>query len=563
VVVYVPIVPEPLEQEPDLSFRATNDEAFARPLRYGREIVSTYGPWGVLQRGYDARTDTPVLIASTLLALAFAFGGMRVLRDGGAPWPFATLWLLSGAIILQGSFGDARFTAIPLLLTLSLLETRDDRRELPLVAALGLVALIKISFLTLSIFVVVLATLIRRTPRHVVVFAASLLTFWLAAHQSPLDFLAFVRGGLAVSGGYAGASALGSGFAWAAIVSAVIAGLVIVCERDPLRAALLIGFIAYLLKVGYVRADVGHVVPANAILLLGTIAYLFLRRDRLMASRVVVRIAAVAVIVSAGLNVPIFADRVYAILHVDRAAEAQRAHRDLIERSNAAAVPVVQGTIDAYPWGSAELIARGMRYSPRPVFQSCMAWTVELGARNAAHLRANSPDWIWASVAGIDDRLPMLDDAQSWLEIARRYDIDRATGGHLLLRRRGVPRSIATTELGKRTVRVGDVAELPLDTALWVTINLHPGALARLIHTIGRPTVVTLETVDDTGRVSRWRVAPAQLPGGFLVSPEITNAGELATFIQSGTGRRVRNIRLLADGFGDEYELTIARVARP
>jgi hypothetical protein len=560
VVVYVPIVPEPLEQEPDLSFRATNDDAFARSLRYGRDIVSTYGPWGILQRGYDARTDTPVLITSGLLALAFAFGGTRVLRDGGASPAFAMLWLLCAAIILYSSFGDARFTAIPLLVVLSLLQPYSDSRELPLVAALGLVALIKISFLILAVFLIVLATLIRRSPRQVLVFAASLLAFWLAARQSPLDFVAFVRGGLAVSSGYAGASALGSGFAWAAIVSAVIAALVIACERDVFRAALLAGFIAYLLKVGYVRADLGHSAPANGILLLGAVAYLFLRRDRLIASRVALRAAAVAAVVIAGWNMPLFADRIARIVRVDRAAELRRAHDDFIERSKAAALPDVRGTIDAYPWGSAGLIARGMQYSPRPVFQSCMAWTAELGQRNAAHLRANPPDWIWAAVASIDDRLPMLDDAPSWMEIARRYDVDRDSSDHLLLRRRELQRPITTAEIAKRTVRMGEVVELPLDDALWVTIDLHPGAIARLIHAIGRPTVVTLETIDETGRASRWRVAPAQLPGGFLVSPEITNSGELAAFIQNGSGRRVRKIRLLADGFGDAYDLRIARV---
>ncbi|HEV2722444.1 MAG TPA: hypothetical protein VG323_20655, partial [Thermoanaerobaculia bacterium] len=53
VVLYVPIAPLGFEPEPDLSFRATTHDAFARRLQMGSDIVSTYGPWGILQRGFD------------------------------------------------------------------------------------------------------------------------------------------------------------------------------------------------------------------------------------------------------------------------------------------------------------------------------------------------------------------------------------------------------------------------------------------------------------------------------------------------------------------------------
>src|SRR5689334_8206339 len=77
IAVYVPIAPLPPEFEPDLSFRVTTYDAFARHLLVGRDLVSTYGPWGLLQRGYDPRTDAIVLGVSTLLALSFVWGQRR------------------------------------------------------------------------------------------------------------------------------------------------------------------------------------------------------------------------------------------------------------------------------------------------------------------------------------------------------------------------------------------------------------------------------------------------------------------------------------------------------
>src|SRR5258708_38825054 len=58
IILFVPIaLPDP-EPEPDLSFRVTLQDAFARHRQFGTEIVYTYGPWGLLQRpGSDARTE--------------------------------------------------------------------------------------------------------------------------------------------------------------------------------------------------------------------------------------------------------------------------------------------------------------------------------------------------------------------------------------------------------------------------------------------------------------------------------------------------------------------------
>src|SRR3954451_6274405 len=132
---YLPIVPEAWDLEPDLSFRVTVHDAFARGWQLGSDVVSMYSPWALLQRGYDPRTDAAVMLVSALLAIAFAWGVVRIAFDAGANAAAALLAALAAAVLVPSGF-DARFTVLPLLLVLSMLLPPSLARELPLVAIL-------------------------------------------------------------------------------------------------------------------------------------------------------------------------------------------------------------------------------------------------------------------------------------------------------------------------------------------------------------------------------------------------------------------------------------------
>src|SRR4051794_25950429 len=102
----VPIAPPAPEPEPDLSLRATINDAFARRMQIGTEIISTYGPWGILQRGdTDPRTSAITLIANGVIALLFAFSLMSLAHDAGAG-PGAALAVAAAAAALLAAGGS-------------------------------------------------------------------------------------------------------------------------------------------------------------------------------------------------------------------------------------------------------------------------------------------------------------------------------------------------------------------------------------------------------------------------------------------------------------------------
>jgi hypothetical protein len=538
-IVYVPIAQPPLEREPDLSFRVTTHDAFARRLQIGRDIISTYGPWGILQRGYDRRTDGAVLFVSALLGAAFAWGVFRLSRDAGAGALTTALVALAAASLVAAAGLDGAFTVIALLLVLSMLEPWSASRELPLVAALGAVALVKFSLLVFAVLVVAgvnvgrvvnPSTAAERPPSaagglrtrptlHFLVFTVSLLVFWIAAGQQILGFPAFIAGAAEVARGYGAASSTGSGVPLALFAAA---GLVLVCaviERSVLRAAIIGGAALLLVRIGYIRADLPHTRVADALLLFLIGGYLLIRRAR----RVALIGGVVAFVVAVIAGAPVLADtaRVQWSWLRNRGERLRALERELAVR--AGPVPAVDGTIDSYPWGSAALIIGRRRYAPRPVFQSAMAWTAKLARINAEYLRGpRAPEWLWVEVGSIDGRLPLLDDGPSWLEMARRYDVAAARDGHLLLHRRAAPK--------------------PLPPALrWCTIDV---TTSRLRDVLGRPQPVVLELTTADGQPTSWRAAPDMLRGGFIVSPLVTNVDELALLFAGDDRRRVTEVRV-------------------
>ena len=568
-IVYVPIAQPPLEREPDLSFRVTTHDAFARRLQIGRDIISTYGPWGILQRGYDRRTDGAMLFVSALLAAAFAWGVFRLARDAGANALTTALVALAAASLLAAAGLDGAFTVIALLLVLSMLEPWSAARELPLVAALGAVALIKFSLLVFAVMVVggvhvgrlltpstaaeggrsPAADGLRTRPTlHLLVFAGALLVFWIAAGQSILGFPAFVAGTAEVSRGYGAASSTGSGVPLA-LFAAV--GLVVVCaliERNALRVAIIGGAALLLVRIGYVRADLPHTRVADALLLLLIGGYLLIRGDKHRVARAG---GAAAIVIAIIAGTPVLADTARVQWSWLRSRGERLRALDLELAVLAGPVPAVNGTIDAYPAGSAALVAAGRRYTPRPVFQSNMAWTAKLARINAEFLRGpRAPEWLWVDVDAIDGRLPLLDDGPSWLEMVRRYDVAAARDGHLLLHRRAEPKTLVLEPAG-----VG------ASGLLWCTIDVDAPLTSRVRDALGRARGAALEITTEDGKRTTWRAAPDMLRAGFFLSPLVTNVDDLALLFAGDSRHRVTQLRVLCDG--QRYDMRVSAVRMP
>ncbi|HEX4572561.1 MAG TPA: hypothetical protein VH184_19155 [Dongiaceae bacterium] len=147
-------------------------------------------------------------------------------------------------------------------------------------------------------------------------------------------------------------------------------------------------------------------------------------------------------------------------------------------------LPPVTGTVDIYPWQLSAILANGLRWSGRPVFQSYSVYEPSLDARNVAHLRGpDAPDTVFFTFYPIDDRLPAQDDSGSLLQLLAAYDIVGYRPPYVQLAKRAPQAPVPLDEAATRIVsaRLGSDIALGDRGPVWARVRLKPTLLGQLV----------------------------------------------------------------------------------
>src|SRR5471032_2647605 len=200
---YLPLSPFLPTDNLDSAWQWVMNEAVARRLIIGRDVVFTFGPFASVDtRQYHPATDMLDMGASLLLGLALATGLLSV-ATGRRKWPLVAV---PAAILLHTTIRDPLFLALPpllLILTVRIEMRRDSPLALSpswvtsisqvlLTASLGVLPLIKGSFGLLSIVLAGVCLLLqwRSSPAKAlvgsVIFIGALVGGWAIAGQ-PID----------------------------------------------------------------------------------------------------------------------------------------------------------------------------------------------------------------------------------------------------------------------------------------------------------------------------------------------------------------------------------------
>jgi len=193
--------------------------------------------------------------------------------------------------------------------------------------------------------------------------------------------------------------------------------------------------------------------------------------------------------------------------------------------------PQVEGPVDTYSYGQAALLAQGLEYRPRPVFQSYVAYTAALEQMNAESLRGpRAPTTILFNVEPIDGRFPSQEDALSWPQLLSGYDVQDVRGVHLVLRRAAPDRGFTLTPIERVAVPMGQwLAVPPSDDPIWVQVETQITPLGRLLRAAYKRPYLALGVKMRAGGDHPFRLVPEIAKGGFLLSPLISDRMQFAT----------------------------------
>ncbi len=405
----------------DLSWQIALHQAFADGLRYGQEILFTYGPLGFLSRPapFVGPTSALAFISTAcvyLAACAVTLRGTRRLLPLLAA--ALTALVLARALIFMLPFEVLQWLAFAFGVELLRSSRLDGRRWVPIAAA-GWAAIAVLGKVDVGVFItagggiVVLAISrhrIRDLATYLAALAAWVLGGWLALGQQPLDLVAYARGSAEIISGYSDSMGvvhpelrwLAGAFA---AVAVVLAASAYVTSRDWARAqrlalaALLAVLLFALWKQGFVRDHY----PASFAALALTVPLLTQRSLPRWGSTAVLLVAAGALITaghaapSRSLNI---AASVTQLTHQARVsllpwrwdAAASRTRHQLQAGFNVPSDILAQlsgHTVAIDPYQASVATAyQGFIWRPEPVFQSYSAYTPYLDELNAGLLRS-------------------------------------------------------------------------------------------------------------------------------------------------------------------------------
>ncbi|WP_348262174.1 hypothetical protein P8935_20510 [Telmatobacter sp. DSM 110680] len=216
----------------------------------------------------------------------------------------------------------------------------------------------------------------------------------------------------------------------------------------------------------------------------------------------------------------------------------------------------IRGTADIYSYEQSSLLARGLPWDPRPVLQSYSAYTPELIRRDEQHLRdGEAPDNLIFRLETIDNRLPSLDDGQSWPAMLDNYSVSDSANEWVLLAKRpgAIRRESKYTALGTVSAELEDDVAVPAATGpIFVEISQRLSTVGKVISLVYKVPSLSLKVTMRNGEASVYRVSANTMETGFLLSPLVISNADFVRLFDSNAATRgddaVKSIALEVPG---------------
>lgn len=544
--ILVPFAPSFPTTGLDASWVYALNVAVADKLRFGKDIIFTFGPFAsAYTRLYSPQTDAIMMVGSFLITGALTSGLFFVATDIRRPW-----LLIFPLAVSQFALLDGTFITLPALLVWvcdsdSVISLSKRTAIFILASACGILLLIKGSTM-LPVFVCIFlstqalwATSKRDAILPIATTIVATVAGWLWTGQSLGDLPLYFRGEELITAGYSdGMSTTGRDIE--VLVYMLTMGALYWTSRMSswttywrVGAALAVTFFVAF-KAGFVRHD-GHAIIAGTVLFL--IGYfIFLRTPKRIGLMALALGTFGWLVISARYvdwHPRAVVERVYdGFVQSAFGLEARFTGESILkaQMNNAVAdirrthpLPIYPGTSDIYPINESVLIASGSNWTPRPVFQSYSAYTPDLLSLNRDYLIKSPPDTVYFDIDPIDGRYPSLEDSLSWPLLLSRYEPIALVGNTAILQKRKLPRPMMIAGPivdGQRAL--GTEVNLPAQEGpLWAEIDLEPTLLGSLASAAYKNPLLFITLKYDDGSIRTYRYIAGMGKAGFLLSPTI------------------------------------------
>lgn len=210
-----------------------------------------------------------------------------------------------------------------------------------------------------------------------------------------------------------------------------------------------------------------------------------------------------------------------------------------------------ESSVDVYPWRIFFVPANGLAWANRPVPSSYNAYTPLLDGIDAAFFesRRRPTHLIWhatfdAGVRSIDGRYLLWDEPRTIRAIVDSYDIVAADSSVMVLRARSTPRFGPPKPLGTARVMWNTWTAVPPSTGvLLASATVEASVVVPIIRAVFREEPVFLSVRFAGGGTETYRLVRDNMKSGLWLSPFAVTREELRSLFHRGVGRQVVAVR--------------------
>lgn len=558
-------------------------------LRFGRDILFTYGPLGYLlePKPIDANICHAVLSQLSLSLMWCALLTYACIK-----------WLKTSRLVIIGLFWlfvkpSAEIYCVVVTTAFACIIASGTRREamvctIPACLIALEAAFCKFSLGFATVGAVVIA-MILRTIRD----SAQAKQVWLLATASTFIFigviicscfgsagamLRWIHGGLELSSGYSSAMSIEGPkeeviLALISLAAYVILLLVTVFQlsnQDRYAMIVCIPPMFFFFKHGFVRQDVIHVLSfySGYLLLLCSLAVVA-RSDRTFRWLVCLSCFAALTYVSVvhkhwgalptcqrilGYESLAISKQIVSLgAAVDKAAvdSKHNLQKEFIQDPTVVSLVSAGASVDVIPLDTSVIYANGYRWSPSPVFQHYTAYTRYLDDENARHYgEDDAANILLCRFQSIDDKHMFWDTPATWLSILSNYELVHVTDtGTAVLQRQTSPRQLFTQEFARTSFRADTWIPIPpTDECLFVEIPLSYSFIGFLRKSFFRIPPLYISVAFEDQSIMNRRLVPDTAENGLLMTYLPRNAEEWLQFLQGSASHKAVAFKLVESG---------------
>jgi hypothetical protein len=216
-------------------------------------------------------------------------------------------------------------------------------------------------------------------------------------------------------------------------------------------------------------------------------------------------------------------------------------------------VVVKDSTVDVLSFGQGVVLLNRLNWTPRPVFQSYIAFTKSLLEMNEAFFQGSrAPEFVLLRIEPIDGRFPTLEDSGVLLHLLTSYCPVLSEKDFLLLKHRQNncdPNLTQPVRIVERTIGFGEEVDARGAEGQYITLSLKFGesiagaAVGRLYRLPG----VRLRAVMASGVKKDYCIIPAMTECPFLLSPLVEHQFDFCKLYTNLTTERIARFSVTAE----------------